>query len=276
MIRFDRYKGGKRYALTFSYDDGVAADMRLVEILQKNGLRGTFNVNAGLFAEKEGEFRLTAEQVRDLYLPAGMELACHGYTHPHLERLPQAYAAGEILEDRRALEALVGVPVSGFAYPYGTYNDAVVAMLQMAGMHYARPVVSTESFEMPGDWLRLPATCHHANPRLAELGQRFLSLGKGVDPMRQTLQMFYVWGHSYEFDNAKNWSVIEDFAAMMAGQEDIWYATNREICGYMEAVSRLETGPDGRICYNPSAQDVCFLAGGKAYTVHGGETLVLD
>ena len=37
--------------------------------------------------------------------------------------------------------------------------------------------------------------------------------------------MMYVWGHSYEFDNAKNWSVIEDFAAMMAGQEDIWLPT---------------------------------------------------
>ena len=35
MIQFDRYKDGKRYALTFSYDDGVEQDIHLLELLEQ-------------------------------------------------------------------------------------------------------------------------------------------------------------------------------------------------------------------------------------------------
>ena len=41
---FMRYPEGKAKALTFSYDDGVEQDIRFIEILDKNGLRGTFNI----------------------------------------------------------------------------------------------------------------------------------------------------------------------------------------------------------------------------------------
>ena len=47
---FMRFPGGKTRALTLSYDDGVEQDIRLIEIMKKNGLKGTFNVNSGLYA----------------------------------------------------------------------------------------------------------------------------------------------------------------------------------------------------------------------------------
>ena len=87
--------------------------------------------------------------------------------------------------------------------------------------------------------------------------------------------MFYVWGHSYEFDTDGNWDVIERFADKMAGREDIWYATNMEIYRYAEACRRVEISPDGAICRNPSATDVYFLARGNAYVLHAGEELCL-
>ena len=43
MVSFDRFKDGKRYALTFSYDDGCAQDRRLVELFNKYGMKCTFN-----------------------------------------------------------------------------------------------------------------------------------------------------------------------------------------------------------------------------------------
>ena len=46
MIKFDRYKDGKRYALTFSYDDGCAQDRRLVELFNKYEMKATFNFNS--------------------------------------------------------------------------------------------------------------------------------------------------------------------------------------------------------------------------------------
>ena len=42
------------------------------------------------------------------------------------------------------------------------------------GVAYARTVKSTEKFDLPTDWLRLPATCHHNNPRLMELAKKFV------------------------------------------------------------------------------------------------------
>ena len=37
------YPGGKIKALTFSYDDGVRFDGKLIEIFNRYGMKGTFN-----------------------------------------------------------------------------------------------------------------------------------------------------------------------------------------------------------------------------------------
>ncbi len=36
---------GKNKAITFSFDDGVEQDVRAIAIMEKYGLRGTFNLN---------------------------------------------------------------------------------------------------------------------------------------------------------------------------------------------------------------------------------------
>ena len=273
-----RFPGFRFKTLTFSYDDGIAGDIRLVDIFRKHGLKATFNINGGQLGRPgEGDHRrLTADEVRGLYRPAGMELAMHGYTHPFLERISPAAAMNEIIRDRMALEDLTGEILGGFAYPYGTYNDTVVSLLREAGIVYARTVAQTEGFAMPADWLRLASTCYHGNPRLMELGEKFLSLQENtVWRAKTTLQMCYVWGHSYEFGDWGKWQMIEDFAAMMAGHDDIWYATNMEIYRYMEAVSLLRSDVAGRVFHNPTHIDVYVYAEGKPVVLHGGETVRL-
>ena len=42
-----RFPGGKPKALTLSYDDGVEQDVKLIEIAEKYGIKGTFNINSG-------------------------------------------------------------------------------------------------------------------------------------------------------------------------------------------------------------------------------------
>lgn len=39
---------GKNKAITFSYDDGAVQDIRLIELLNRYGLKATFNLNSGL------------------------------------------------------------------------------------------------------------------------------------------------------------------------------------------------------------------------------------
>ena len=42
------FPGGKTKAVTFSYDDGIVSDKKLVKILNEYGMKGTFNVNSGI------------------------------------------------------------------------------------------------------------------------------------------------------------------------------------------------------------------------------------
>jgi len=51
---FMRFPSGRKKALTFSYDDGLQQDEKLIAIMIKNGLYGTFNINSGGFAYPNG------------------------------------------------------------------------------------------------------------------------------------------------------------------------------------------------------------------------------
>lgn len=66
------FPGGRHKALTMSYDDGREEDRRLVDIMNKSGIRGTFNLNSGLPA---GDGRIPLSEAASLY--AGHEIACH-------------------------------------------------------------------------------------------------------------------------------------------------------------------------------------------------------
>ena len=206
---FMRFPGGKDKALTLSYDDGVEQDIRLIDIMKKNGLKGTFNLNSGLYAPEgtvypEGQIhrRMTLAACQELYKDSGMEVAVHGLTHPFLEKLPVNICNYEVLQDRINLEKEYDCFVRGMAYPFGTYSDQVVDVLKQCGIIYSRTVEITEKFDIPTDWLRLPATCHHNHPRLMELAENFLAPDRHGQPY-----LFYLCGHSYEFEADDNWNV---------------------------------------------------------------------
>lgn len=191
-------------------------------------------------------------------------------THPHLAELPDNAVAYEVMADIRNIERLFGRITRGMAYPSGSYNDQVVEVLRRCGIAYARTVISTERFDIPRDWLRLPTTCHHDNPRLNELADKFLAGNPPASPW-----LFYLWGHSYEFDNHNNWAVIEQFSEKMGGNPEIWYATNIEIYDYVHAYKRLIFSSDMHMVYNPTATELFFLLDKKAYSVKPSEKLVL-
>ncbi|MDR1971629.1 MAG: polysaccharide deacetylase family protein [Treponema sp.] len=223
---------GKTKALTLSYDDGVEQDRRLVEILNRYHLKATFNLNSGIqtgantWVNKDTggqEVLIKRMNVRGLAeLYAGHELAVHSLTHPRLQNLDEATIRNELEQDKLNLERIFGTRVCGMAYPYGTYNDLVVKTVAVCGLRYGRGVISTYSFDIPGDLLVYQPTCHHADGRLLELAEEFIRL-KSDKP-----QVFYLWGHSYEFDTGHNWQVIEEFCRLMANREDIYYATNAQ------------------------------------------------
>ena len=273
---FMRFPGGAAKCLTLSYDDGVVNDIRLAQLFKEHDLRCTFNLNSGEYADREyndyttTHRRLTRAAALELYRQDGFEVASHAVTHPFLEQLPAAACTHEILRDRRSLEADYGQIVRGFAYPFGTFSDEVVNSLKACGIVYARTVWPSHSFDIPADWLRLRPTCHHGDARLSELTQKFVNEAPGSAPW-----LFYLWGHSYEFDFADNWNIIEEFAAVVSNREDIWYATNIEVYDYVQAYRSLIFDADMTRIYNPSAQSIYFEYDGQHFEVPGGETKAL-
>ncbi len=98
-------------AMTFSYDDGVEQDVKLIEIFKKYGLKATFNLNSELYAPEgtvypEGQIhrRMTKEQVSALYNQEGLEVAVHGATHPWLDHMPMNMCTKDLMDDRQNLE----------------------------------------------------------------------------------------------------------------------------------------------------------------------------
>ena len=275
MSTFYRFPGGLRKAVTLSYDDGVEQDIRLMEILDKHGIKCTFNLNSGCWAPEGTVYapgtihrRMSKSQVEKVYANPNHEVAAHCLTHASLTELSPAEVAWEVLEDRRNLENMFGGLVRGLAYPFGTHSDQVVDALRATGVAYARTVVSTNDCSIPGDWLRLHPTCHHNAPNLMQLCDRFLQDGAPFGS-----RLFYLWGHSYEFEADNNWQVIEEFCEKMGGHEDIWYATNIQIVDYVNACRRVIASADGKTLYNPTSTDIWAEVNWKPVFLPAGQTV---
>lgn len=253
------FPGGKHKALTMSYDDGKKEDRRLVDIFNRNGIKGTFHINSGI----KDNVRIPFEEYRDLY--AGHEIACHTLTHPTIGRCPMEEVVHEVLEDRKRLEKLTGAPVRGLSYPNGSYSEEIKRLLPSLGIRYSRIVGDSHDFALPTDYYEWKATCHH-NHNLLEDGKRFVELNK-----KQYLYLMYVWGHSYEFTRDDNWEVMEQFCEMAGGRDDIWYATNIEFVDYMDMMQGLRFGADNTFVYNPYAACVYLSVNDKIVEVRGGE-----
>ena len=256
------FPDGRHKALTMSYDDGNIADRRLVEIFNTHGVKGTFHLNAGLLDTGD---RVSSSEVKNLY--TGHEVAAHAYTHPTLERCPSEQVVLQLMEDRKALERLVGYPVRGLSYPNGSHNRRIRDILPHGGIDYSRVVESTKSFSIPDDLYQWRPTCHH-NHDLMPLARAFVNQSKPA-----YLILMYVWGHSFEFDRQNNWDLIEEFCEFIGGRPDIWYATNIEIVDYLDTLKRLKFSAAGDLVYNPSVAPAWISVDGEVMEIKGGSCI---
>lgn len=227
---------GKRKAVTFSYDDGVTQDIRLIELLNKYGLKCTFNLNSELLGKsnilwREGlriaHYKIAPADVKAVY--DGHEVAVHTLTHPTLTQVQdEDEIVRQVEQDRENLSALVGYDVVGMAYPGGGVNhdDRVADILRRrTAVQYSRTTDLVDSFDPQTDLLQFCPTAYHLDfDKLMEQGKRFIEMKP------DTPQIFYVWGHAFEMDYAPdNWVKLEAFFKLISGHDDVFYGTNREV-----------------------------------------------
>lgn len=226
----------KRKAVTFSYDDGVTQDIRLIELLNKYNLKCTFNLNSELLGQpgtlirenlRISHYKIHPQDVKYIY--DGHEVAVHTLNHPNLTTVEDKEVIRQVECDRENLSQLVGYDVVGMAYPCGGVNndDRVAGLIrEHTGVRYCRTITETESFAMPENYYRLNPTAYHMQPhsRLLELAEAF------VQSKPDAPQVFYLWGHSYEMDYTPDgWIKLEELFEVLANQPDIFYGTNAQV-----------------------------------------------
>ena len=277
--RFLRYPDGKAKAVTFSYDDGVRQDLRLAEICSRYGIKCTFNL-----CKVTGQSKLSAEDIQKNMLDAGHEIAVHGYNHNAPGNCTDIEIVNDVLDCRKNLETTFNRIVRGMAYPDcgitvvdQTRYAQIKRILQGLGIVYSRTLRGDNNdFRLPNDFHAWMPTAHHINPKVIEWAKEFANLD--VNTLYHSAhhpRLFYLWGHSYEFDNDNNWELIENLCGILGQKDDTWYATNMEIYEYVSAWNALAFNAEGTRVYNPTAADVWFVADKKDYCVKSGCTLDL-
>lgn len=117
-----------------SFDDGMRNNYSTaLPILSEYGIVATVYVTIGFIGGKSpwigaasDRSMLDEQEIREL-AAAGWELGAHTMTHPDLCELDYESARREIHDSKVALEAIAGVPVETFAYPFGRYNQTAIA-----------------------------------------------------------------------------------------------------------------------------------------------------
>ena len=64
--------------------------------------------------------------------------------------------------------------------------------------------------------------------------------------------------------------------SLLGNKDNIWYATNMEICDYLTAIRNLEYSADGSTIHNPSAISVWLLSDeGELIELKGDQSVVV-
>ena len=155
-------KKGRVVGITF--DDGYRNNLvHALPVLQKHRFSSTCYAVSGLLGQTnlwDQEVGIaqtplmTATELRAWYA-GGQEVGAHTRNHAKLEQISEAASQEEISGSKTELEALLGVAVSHFCYPYGGYDAAHVAQVQAAGFATATTTArgrangSSGLFELP-------------------------------------------------------------------------------------------------------------------------------
>jgi peptidoglycan/xylan/chitin deacetylase (PgdA/CDA1 family) len=112
-----------------TFDDGSeTVYSTALPIMQRYGFTGT----AFIVYNYIGIPRyMSANEIKALSA-ASWEIGSHSLSHGDLTTRPDRQT-DEIVESRRRLQSLLGVPILSFAYPFGAYNDDSLHNVHFAG-----------------------------------------------------------------------------------------------------------------------------------------------
>lgn len=280
---FLRFPGGKAKAVTFSYDDGCRQDIRMSQKINEYGIKCTFNINSRRFGRSENDWNMTRDEIQKYFVDAGHEIAVHGAYHRAPGQVRPIDGIQDVLTCRTELEKEFGFIIRGMAYPdsgirhfeNGASYEDIRHYLKDLDIVYSRTLgADNNRFELPTDWFAWMPTAHHDNPQIFEYIDEFVNMDlPSMYDASRFPRLFYLWGHSFEFDRNDNWERLDLICEKLGNKEDIWYATNIEIYNYVQAYHSLVFSTDSSMIYNPTLIDVWISMDDTVYCIKSGETL---
>lgn len=195
-----------RKIFLLSFDDGTVWDSRFVELLNKYGMKATFNLNSGLedfVWYYEDKFPIRRQRLADTVAQyRGHEIASHSLHHHWLNTLTPPQLSREVGDDCAALKALFVLEDIGFGVPFTACGDREIRLIRKY-VRYIRLSELSDSFAPPADPYHIPI---HALYNQPDVRQRIAQFAESDLPV----SLFVLAGHSYEFEMLDQWDYMED------------------------------------------------------------------
>jgi len=251
------YPDGNYKALILSYDDGTIEDIDLVELLNKNGLKGTFNLNSAYIGARRGWPQQNGDTIYQEYVPRDTlntlyenhEIAAHGAYHKDFIKSNKQEILEEVQTDIEVLNNLTGRQIVSMAYPFGNTNDTIASFISTTPITNARTVNDTHTFELPDNYLIWNPSCHDS--KVSDYSETYIKLDT------EELSLFYIWGHSWEFKDEDRWNAMVDFCTKMGAEKNIWSVGTGEYTEYLKALDKVEI-KNGTL-YNPANNSAVWV-----------------
>ncbi len=191
----------------FSIDDGTIYDEKVIAILNRHGIKGTFNLNSGLddfvwYDEGRPVCRLPLPQCVELY--KGHEVASHSLTHPHMTMLDDDRIGYEAGVDKENLERIFGYPISTFAFPFEDFDERSIHRVAIIGFTAVRVSEIDASFRFPVDPYHIKIT----SLDLRDAVEKFPAFLE--DP---EAELFTFVSHGYDFEFGQTYELLDSFCA---------------------------------------------------------------
>jgi peptidoglycan/xylan/chitin deacetylase (PgdA/CDA1 family) len=243
---------------TTSWDDGSLGDLKVAEILRKEGVSGTFYIpkNFPYFGGKFSEYKIMdTNSIK--YLSQIQEIGAHTLSHKRLDFLDSGELKKEIFGSKAFLEDIVGKEISMFAYPEGKYNHKIIEIVKEAGYKGAR---STKKmlYRLPEDPYLIGVSIRLAPFPFRKLDKKNYYFGRLFDPIKEYSPMvlklipnlyswqalaraflklsiekgnyFHLYGHSWEIEKYGMWKDLKEFIRYLENfKEKVTFLTNSEL-----------------------------------------------
>ena len=203
--------------VSLSFDDGTIYDKRFIDLLNKYGLRATFNLNSGLkdfiwYYEDKPIRRLNLEESKEIY--KGHEVASHSLTHPYFSSLDEKRQIREVEEDILNLEKIFSRKIEGFAFPFIDQTEANIQVVKNnIDLKYIRCSIFTEKI-LPKDRYHVGINALYDDKDIYEKLERYKS---NILPN----SLFVIAGHAYEFEVKNDWEKIEKLLKYLKENDEL-------------------------------------------------------